>query len=134
MSDPGLVGGAKPYSDEDKIHLFLAYFGILALVPFFMFKDKRSDPQKEYVYWHGREGLAFAAVVLVVWIIGVFLSIVLGMVLGAVTMGIGGFLTPCIMCGLFIFVLVVNIMAWVKAFKGEKWEIPLVHKIAEMFG
>jgi hypothetical protein len=27
-----------------------------------MFKDKRSDPQKEYVYWHARQGLAMAIV------------------------------------------------------------------------
>jgi hypothetical protein len=56
------TGVAKPYSDEDKIHLFLAYFGIFALIPFLMFKDKRSDPQKEYVYWHARQGLAMAIV------------------------------------------------------------------------
>ena len=57
------TGVAKPYSDEDKIHLLLAYFGIFALIPFLMFKDKRSDPQKEYVYWHARQGLALAIVV-----------------------------------------------------------------------
>lgn len=134
MGDPESPVGSKPYADEDKIHLFLAYFGLLALIPFFMFKDKQADPQKEYVYWHGREGLAFAVVAIVAWIIGVFASIILGMLVGALTLGIGSLLSPCIMCVLFVLVLAVNIMAWVKAFKGEKWEIPLVHKIAEMFG
>ncbi|MGC8762049.1 MAG: DUF4870 domain-containing protein [Acidobacteriota bacterium] len=130
MGDAEPPVGSKPYADEDKIHLFLAYFFLLALIPFFMFKDKQADPQKEYVYWHGRQGLAFAAVAIVASIIGFFGSIMISVL----TLGIGGILHPCIMCVLFVLFLAVNIVAWVKAFEGEKWEIPLVHKIAEMFG
>lgn len=120
---------SKPYSSDDSIHLFLAYFGIFSLIPFFMFRDKRQDPQKEYVYWHARQGLAFA--------IAVFLGfIVLGIlmfVVALVTAGIGAMVGMCLWPVVMILLLVVNIICWVKAFKGVKWAIPGVSKLAEMF-
>jgi uncharacterized membrane protein len=131
MVDENVAGatGGKPFADEDKIHLFLAYFGILSLIPFFMFKDQRSDPQKEYVYWHARQGLALAIVVFVL----------------AIVFMIGGFILAfipiigwAISCILWIALLVIglggSIMGWVKAFGGVKWEMPGVSKLANMFG
>lgn len=128
MTETGTVGTGKPYNDEDKIHLFLAYFGIFALIPFLMFKDKRSDPQKEYVYWHARQGLALAICVVVMCIIMVFGQIILAFI------PVVGWILSCL---LWIFVMVVAwggaIMGWVKAFGGQKWEIPGVCKVANMF-
>ena len=120
MTDAAIPEGTKPYHDDDKIHLFLAYFGIFSLIPFLMFKDKRSDPQKEYVYWHGRQGLALAIVAVVGWVGCFILSFIpfLG----------------CLILPLFgILILVFMIMGWVKAFGGQKWEMPGVCKVAEMF-
>ncbi|MGC8722561.1 MAG: DUF4870 domain-containing protein [Acidobacteriota bacterium] len=123
MSETGSVGGGKPYADDDKIFLFLAYFGIFSLVPFFMYRDKRSDPQKEYVYWHSRQGLGLTIVAVIVWICGMvgmfipFLNILVGLIL----------------CAWWVLVLVMMIMGWVKAFGGEKWEMPGISKIAQMF-
>lgn len=117
------VGGAKPFNDEDKIHLFLAYFGILCLIPFLMFKDKRDDPQKEFVYWHGRQGLGLTIVACVVWfvlMVGLFIPIV-------------NILVGLVLCCWWVVILAMSIMGWVKAFGGTKWEIPGVSKIAEMF-
>jgi uncharacterized membrane protein len=123
MTETGAVGGGKPYSDEDKVHLFLAYFGILSLIPFFMFKDKRSDPQKEYVYWHARQGLALAICAICVWIV-----LMVGMVIPFVNI-----LIMLILCVWWVFIIVMMIMGWVKAFGGQKWAIPGVSKVAEMF-
>ncbi|MGA9750522.1 MAG: DUF4870 domain-containing protein [Acidobacteriota bacterium] len=123
MSETGSVGGGKPYADDDKIFLFLAYFGIFSLIPFFMYRDKRSDPQKEYVYWHSRQGLGLTIVAVIVWICGMvgmfipFLNILVGLVL----------------CVWWILVLVMMIMGWVKAFGGQKWEMPGISKVAQMF-
>ncbi len=122
------TGVAKPYSDEDKIHLFLAYFGIFALIPFLMFKDKRSDPQKEYVYWHARQGLALAIVVFVLCIVLMFAGFVLAFI------PVVGWILSCLM---WVCVIVIAwggaIMGWIKAFGGQKWEIPGVAKVAAMF-
>jgi uncharacterized membrane protein len=123
MTETGTVGGGKPYSDEDKIHLFLAYFGILSLIPFFMFKEKRSDPQKEYVYWHARQGLALAICAICVWIV-----LMVGMVIPFVNI-----LIMVILCVWWVFIIVMMIMGWVKAFGGQKWPMPGVSKVAEMF-
>jgi len=123
MTETGTVGGGKPYSDEDKVHLFLAYFGILSLIPFFMFKEKRSDPQKEYVYWHARQGLALAICAICVWIV-----LMVGMVIPFVNI-----LIMLILCVWWVFIIVMMIMGWVKAFGGQKWAMPGVSKIAEMF-
>ncbi|MCI4398851.1 MAG: DUF4870 domain-containing protein [Acidobacteria bacterium] len=122
------TGVAKPYSDEDKIHLFLAYFGIFALIPFLMFKDKRSDPQKEYVYWHARQGLALAIVVFVLCIV----FMVAGFVLAFIP--VVGWILSCLMwvC-LMIIAWGGAIMGWVKAFGGQKWEMPGIAKVAAMF-
>ncbi len=113
----------KPFSDEDKIYLFLAYFGLLSLIPFLMFKDKRSDPQKEYVYWHARQGLALTIASAVIWVVGM-----VGLVIPILNILIG-----IVLCLFWVLVLVVVIMCWVKAFGGEKWAVPGVSKIAEMF-
>lgn len=123
MTETGAVGGGKPYSDEDKVHLFLAYFGILSLIPFFMFKDKRADPQKEYVYWHARQGLALAICAICVWVV-----LMIGMVIPFVNI-----LIMLILCVWWVFIIVMMIMGWVKAFGGQKWAMPGVSKVAEMF-
>jgi len=123
MSETGSVGSGKPYADDDKIFLFLAYFGIFSLIPFFMYRDKRSDPQKEYVYWHSRQGLGLTIVAVIVWICGMvgmfipFLNILVGLIL----------------CAWWVLVLVMMIMGWVKAFGGQKWEMPGISKVAQMF-
>lgn len=115
----------KPFSDEDKIFLFLAYFGLLSLVPFIMFKDKKDDPQKEYVYWHARQGLALTIIVFVLCVAIGVISIIpfLGWAIGC----FGFILIPLVALG-------GSIMGWIKAFGGEKWEIPGIAKISEMLG
>ncbi len=128
MSETGSVGGGKPYADDDKIFLFLAYFGIFSLIPFFMYRDKRSDPQKEYVYWHSRQGLALAIVVFVLALI----LMVGGFVLAFIPF-VGWALSCILWFALVIIGLGGSIMGWVKGFGGEKWEMPGISKLAQMF-
>ena len=131
MAENEAAAVEKPYQPDDAVHLFLAYFGILSLVPFFMFRDQRADPKKEYVYWHARQGLAFTVSWLVVVIIALVGSTALGFipVLGRIV-----HLFMCFFWPVFsILPLVVTIFCWTKAFGGEKWAIPGISKIAEMF-
>ena len=115
MSTTETPVAAKPYHDDDKVHLFLAYFGILSLIPFLMFKDKRSDPQKEFVYWHGRQGLALSIVVIVLW----FVLMIFSFVVSSAVPILGGILS----CLLWLCLMVVGlggaIMGWIKAFGGQ---------------
>lgn len=116
--------GAQPFDDEDKIHLFLAYFGLLALVPFLMFKDKKDQPAKEFVYWHARQGLTLAISVFVLMFPVLIISFIpLINILG---------------CLFWILILILalggSIMGWIKAFGGEKWEIPVISKFSKMLG
>ena len=119
----GASGNGKPFNDEDNVHLVLAYLGIFSLIPFLMFRDKRSDPQKEYVYWHARQGLALE-------IVKIAVSLVLFIPFAIVTFGVG---VPCFALLWFILWLVPSIIGWVKAFGGEKWDMPVVSKLAEIF-
>lgn len=125
MSDAPASPSGQPFAEEDKIHLFLAYFGLLSLIPFLMFKDKRDDPQKEYVYWHARQGLALAITVIICWIplMVIWLIPFLGWIIG---------------CLGYIFLIVLGlggaIMGWIKAFGGQKWSFPIISKFAGMLG
>ena len=116
---------AQPFHDEDKIHLFLAYFGLLSLIPFLMFKDKQADPQKAYVYWHARQGLALAITVIILFIPTMVIMIIpfIGWLIGCL-----GWVT------IIVLSLGGSIMGWIKAFGGEKWPIPLISKFAGMLG
>ncbi|MBS1784054.1 MAG: FHA domain-containing protein [Acidobacteria bacterium] len=125
MSDAPAPTSGQPFADEDKIHLFLAYFGLLSLVPYLMFKDKRDDPQKEFVYWHARQGLALSITVIICWIPIFILAFI--PILGCIVMVLG-----------WLFLLVVglggSIMGWIKAFGGQKWAFPVISKFAGMLG
>ena len=113
------------FNDEDKIQLILAYFWLLALIPFLMFKDKKDDPQKEYVYWHARQGLALAIVtfVLIIPIVLIQIIPIIGQIVGC----LGAILVMIIGLG-------GSIMGWIKAFGGEKWEIPGISKLSNILG
>lgn len=122
----------KPYDSDDGIHLFLSYFGIFSLIPFFMYKDKRDNPKKDYVYFHARQGLAefvacfafffvFTIIWGVLWLIPVlgWLAAILGM---------------CLFPLMGLAWLGISILGWVKAFNGVRYEIPVISKVSDMFG
>lgn len=94
--------------EQDKIQLVLAYLGILALIPLLTVKDS------DFVQWHAKNGL-------VLGVGGAIAISILGMIpfLGVVT------------CLLGPALLVVDIVAMMRALKGERWRIPVVSDLAE---
>lgn len=108
-----VAGAPETVRESDKIQLILAYLGILALVPLLTVKDS------ELVKWHAKNGLVLGLGGGIALMIGLF-------VLGAVFAPLG-FLG----CLAWPALLVVDILAMVKALKGERWRIPLVTDIAE---
>jgi uncharacterized membrane protein len=121
--------GDKPYDSDDGIFLFLAYFGIFSLIPFFMNREKRDNPKKEYVYFHARQGLAIAIVAFCAAIVLMFGAFVLAFI------PVLGWILDCLLwLGFMAIFFGSSIIGWIKAFKGEKYEIPGFSKVANMFG
>jgi fumarate reductase subunit D len=98
--------------ETDKVMLILSYLGLLALVPLLTVKDS------PYVTWHAKNGL-------VLGVGGVIVSTLVGMVLGPIP--IIGFLV----CALWPALIVLHVLAMVKALQGIRWRIPGVTDLAE---
>ncbi len=103
----GAATGEK--QEHDSVMLFLAYFGIFALIPYLTVKDD------DYVRWHAKQGLTFAVTWFVAWIVITFIPLV-NLLLMPI-LGLAG--------------LILWIMALIKAFGGERWKIPVVGSLAE---
>jgi uncharacterized membrane protein len=100
--------GADVVREQDKIMLLLSYLWILALIPLLTVKDS------DYVQFHAKQGLALA----IVW----FGWCLVGAVLGFLP--IVGWLLSCMG---HLALLVVTVMAIVKAFAPCRWKIPVVY-------
>lgn len=104
--------------EQDKIMLVLSYLGILALIPLLTVNDS------EYVKWHAKNGLVLSVAgpiaLAIVWRILAAIPII--------TM-LSCLLGPLSSLGL----LVVIVLAIVKALNGERWRIPFVSDLAEKF-
>ncbi len=96
--------------DQDKIMLVLAYLGILSLIPLLTVKDS------DYVKFHARQGLAL----FLCWIPCYILAII--PILNCI-------IVPVISIGFLVLV----ILGIVKAFKPERWRIPVVSSLADKF-
>jgi uncharacterized membrane protein len=122
----------KPYHESDAVFLFLAYFGILSLVPFLLMRDQRADPKKEYVYWHARQGLALMLCVIVLGFALMMVDLFLGWI---PFVGWALSLVSCCVWPVYLLVVIgAHVACWIKAFGGQKWPFPGACKIAEMFG
>jgi uncharacterized membrane protein len=111
------TGEGEKRKSEDVIFLILAYFGIFALIPFFVVKDN------EFVRWHSKQGLVLVGFEIILWIVLMIIGFV------PILNIIFAFL------GLFIWlgILILHILCIVKALKGEKWYVPVVGKYADKF-
>jgi uncharacterized membrane protein len=97
--------------------IFLSYFGLFALIRLL---TKNDDPD---IQWHAKNGLALA----VVWIVVLIL------------LGIGSMVLPSVVrlamigvrCVIWLGFLIVDVMAMVKAFGGERMRIPVITDFAE---
>ncbi len=101
--------------DQDGVMIFLSYFGIFSLIPFLTVKDS------DYIRWHSKQGLTMAATMFGLTIAGMIIAVipVIGWIIA--------FLIPFVQLAL----LVVDIIAMVKAFGGERWKIPVISTLAE---
>ena len=114
---PPPPGGPVPQSSDRGVMIFLSYFGIFALIPLL---TKKDDPD---IQWHAKNGLALA----VVWIIVL------------VVLGLTSFILPSFIrlamiglrCLIWLGFLIVDVMAMVKAFGGERMRIPVITDFAE---
>ncbi len=119
---PGPPPGPGKVSDNRTIMIVLSYLGLLALIPLLVEKEDRE------VQWHAKHGLVLA----VTWIV-LFIGLqIVGMILGAITGGLG-----CLVALLFplvaIAVLVIHILCIVKGVKGERFLLPVVSEFADRF-
>lgn len=102
--------GTEQVRDQDKIHLVLSYLGILALIPMLTVKDS------PFVSYHAKQGLVLNA-------IG-FIALTILSVIPLVNL---------VTCVLWPALLVVDVMAIMKALKGERWNIPVATDLASKF-
>ncbi len=114
---PPPPGGPAPQSSDRGIMIFLSYFGLFALIPLL---TKKDDPD---IQWHAKNGFALAVawvvVLIVLWIVGMALPSVIGLAM----MGVR--------CLIWLGFLIVDVMAMVKAFGGERMRIPVITDFAE---
>ncbi|MDF1563545.1 MAG: DUF4870 domain-containing protein [Deltaproteobacteria bacterium] len=101
--------------DQDAAMIFLSYFGIFALIPYLTVKDS------DFIRWHSKQGLTLCGTSIALMIASTILGFIpiLGMIIGLLA----------IFAQLGLFVL--DIVAMVKAFGGERWKIPVVSSFAE---
>jgi uncharacterized membrane protein len=105
----------QPSSDRT-VMLILSYLGILALIPLLVEKDDSE------VQWHAKHGLVLMAT----WIV---LSIVLAILANVPFVGwiLGCAFAPF----LWLVILVIHIVAIIKALKGERLIIPTISDFAD---
>jgi uncharacterized membrane protein len=114
---PPPPGGPVPQSSDRGVMIFLSYFGLFALIPLL---TKKDDPD---IQWHAKNGLALA----VVWIVA---AIVLG-IIGWMMPSVVGLAMIGLRCLVWLGFLIVDVLAMVKAFGGERMRIPVVTDFAE---
>lgn len=121
---PGGAGGPGTPNSDRGVMLFLSYFGIFSLIPFLAKKDDSE------VQWHAKNGLTLAIawiVVAVAWQILVVIVSMMSWMLGRAFGLIG--------CLIGLGFLIIDILAMVKAFNGERYRIPVITDMSEkMFG
>lgn len=103
-------------SSNRAVMLILSYLGILALVPLLVEKD---DPE---VQWHAKQGL----VLLGSWIV---LHIVLAILYSFPFLGM--FLGCAVAPLLWLVILVIHIVAMIKALEGKRFIIPVISDYAD---
>ena len=96
--------------EQDKVQLVLAYLAPLSLIPLLTVNDS------EYVKWHAKNGLVLG--------LGGMIAIA---VLSAIP------ILQLLACVAFPMLLVVDIVAMVKALGGTRWRIPGVSELADKF-
>lgn len=91
----------------------LSYLGILVLIPFLVIEKKNRD---DFIKFHLRQGFVLLVLELILWaVVGVFGWIP---VVGWLISGIVGLI--------WVAIIIVIVIAIIKALSNEKWKIPIV--------
>jgi len=109
-------------SDNRNLWIVLSYLGLLALIPLLVEKEDSE------VQWHAKHGLVLTAAEFILF---VALSVV-GMVVGAISAGLGCFLGLAWPL-LVIAILVLHVMCIVKGLNGGRLIIPGISEFADKF-
>ncbi len=122
---PEPTPGATPAGtmQGDPVMVFLAYFGIFALIPLLTVKDN------DYVRWHAKQGLTYLVTAIVVFIALTIASAIFSFipVVGGIITTLLGLLMLLLSLGFFVL----WVLALVKAFGNERWKIPVVGDLSE---
>jgi len=102
--------------------IVLAYLWLLALIPLLVEKEDRE------VQWHAKHGLVLTVVEVVV-MIGLQ---VVGIILGAVSGGLGCVFTLLIPV-FMLAIVIVHVLCIVKGINGQRFLIPGVSEFADKF-
>ena len=100
--------------NDDKVIGILSYLGILWIIAYIMYGNKKSENN----LFHIRQGLGLFIAWIAMYIVGYIMAYI----------PIIGWL---VMLALWIFLLVIAIMGIINAAKGEQKYLPLIGKIAE---
>ena len=103
-------------SSNRTVMLILSYLGILALVPLLVEKDDTE------VQWHAKQGL----VLLGSWIV-IFIALAMLSRFPFIGMFLGVAVEPLI----WLVILIIHIVAMIKALKGERLILPVISDYAD---
>lgn len=102
---------ASSPAHANRVVAVLSYLWIFFVVPLVL------RPNDEFVQFHAKQGIVVALAWFVLWVIGII------PLLGWLIFFIGGML-----------LLVVNVLAIVKAWQGERWQIPYLYQYVAKLG
>lgn len=114
---PPPMGGAPAGGSDRGIMIFLSYFGLFALIPLLTKKEDRD------IQWHAKNGLAICVAWIVVAIAWNIIGYVLPAPIALVWSGLG--------CFVGLAFLILDIVAMVKAFGGQRFRVPVVSDFAD---
>lgn len=108
-------------SSEDKVFAALSYISILFIVPLILRHDQ------EEVYFHARQGMVLFGAEIIIWFILFIMESFLVALLPSSRIGVVAILGTAA----WILFVVVSLVAIYMVFKGKRWEIPVLGKIAK---
>ncbi|MCX6694911.1 MAG: DUF4870 domain-containing protein [Candidatus Altiarchaeota archaeon] len=115
---------------DDNIMGAIAYLlgWLTGLIMYVMYKEK-----SKFVTFHGLQSIILSVVEFVVFfVLAIFIWIV-GMILGAVSFGIGFIVVPIGMLLILVLYLAVTVFLMYKAYMGEKYKLPVIGEYAEKY-
>jgi uncharacterized membrane protein len=116
---PSPAGTGERLSDEDRVLLVFSYLGPLCLVALFA-------ARRDYVRWHARQGLVF-------FLVGFGVVLVLSSI-EAIAWSLHWFIgrtTGLFTSVAYLFLFGVALIGILKALRGERWRLPLLHELAD---